>query len=153
MKINISGYEVLIDDEDFEKVNSVGKWHKKNENGKIYFVHTVSKTYKMIYLHRLICPPAEGLYVDHINGDTADNRKCNLRTVTHSENMKNQKKNALNTSGYKGVTFNKEMKKWRARITSNGKRYFLGDYSTPEEAHNAYCKAVKEYHGEFGRVS
>ena len=153
MEIKISGYDVIIDDDDFEKVISAGKWHKKNENGKIYFVHTISKSFKMLYLHRLICPPEKGLFVDHINGNTLDNRKCNLRVCTHAENMKNQKRNSLNTSGYKGVSFNRQYQKWKASITTDGVRYFLGYFPNPETAYAEYCKAAEKYHGKFSRVN
>ena len=83
--------------------------------------------------------------IDHINGNKSDNRLENLRLVDESGNSQNiRKPNKRNKSGYLGVTF--FQKKWRASITVNGKTVWLGDYSTPEEAHQVYVKAKREYH-------
>jgi len=89
--------------------------------------------------------------VDHINGNPSDNRACNLRIGTHSENLRNRGAQANNKSGYKGVAFRKDTKKWTARITVNSHTVNLGCFSTPELAHMAYCKAAAELHGEFAR--
>lgn len=65
----------------------------------------------------------------------------------------NTGKRADNTSGYKGVTWDKREQKWRARIGKEGKRKHLGYFDTAEEAHEAYKNAAPEYHGEFARVA
>jgi hypothetical protein len=93
------------------------------------------------------------LHIDHINGNTLDNRKANLRICTRAENNCNIKRRKNNTSGYKGVSFDKRKKKWSAYISKNYKHYFLGYFVTPEEAYIAYCKASKKYHGEYGRIA
>lgn len=87
--------------------------------------------------------------IDHINGRRDDNRLCNLRLATRSENTRNAKRRSDNTSGFKGVGFHKAQGKWRARIKIDGRRKDLGRFDTPEEAHAAYCKAAAELHGEF----
>lgn len=87
--------------------------------------------------------------VDHINGDGHDNRWCNLRPATLSQNMHNMRKNSNNKSGYKGVSWHKASRKWVAQIGLNGKRLYLGGYDTPELAYEAFCEAADKYHGEF----
>lgn len=84
-------------------------------------------------------------FIDHINGIKSDNRICNIRDVTRSENMQNinrpQGKNA-----YLGVHLRKKNSKYQAKIGINGKQINLGDFSTAEEARNAYLDAKKIYH-------
>ena len=92
------------------------------------------------------------MVVDHINGDTLDNRKCNLRICTQADNIKNRKKDIDNSSGYKGVNWSKSNKKYLARICVNKKIIYLGYHATAELAYSAYCEASKKYHGEYGRL-
>lgn len=87
--------------------------------------------------------------IDHINKDKLDNRIENLRISTYSENSYNKNKLSNNTSGYKGVDFNKSSGAWSSRISIDGIRYHLGLYSTAKEAGDAYDRASMKYHGEF----
>ena len=91
----------------------------------------------------------EGMEVDHINGNSLDNRKSNLRICTHKENVRNQKLSAANTSGYRGVSWNKASKKWEAYIKVNQKRIYLGKFVDILDAARAYAKKAKECFGEF----
>jgi hypothetical protein len=156
MVVSIAGYNVLIDDEDYLRFVENGPWYiDKNKKG-LYVRHNALRQYKYqraILLHRLIINASQEVEIDHINGNTLDNRKCNLRICTHSENAKNRKRNENNTSGYKGVGFLKHNRKWRSRIRVNGKKIYLGCFNTAEEAHRAYCEASKKYHGEYGRMA
>ena len=93
----------------------------------------------------------QGEIVDHINGNSLDNRRSNLRLATHQQNIHNQRRNSRNTSGYKGVSYARRMNKWLAKIKINGKCKSLGYYVTPEEAFAAYCAAAKEAFGDFAR--
>ncbi len=102
-------------------------------------------------LARLITGALPGMIVDHINGDTLDNRRANLRVCTMAQNVRNRKKPRTNTSGYKGVHWMPRHKKWMAKITCAGKHIFLGLFDDPAEAHAAYCAAAKKYHGDFAR--
>jgi hypothetical protein len=90
--------------------------------------------------------------IDHKNLDPGDNRWCNLREATRSENGYNQNKHKTNTSGYKGVYYHKVKRKWVAIITVNGKRIHLNQWNTKEEAHAAYCEAAEKYHKDFARI-
>jgi len=87
--------------------------------------------------------------VDHINGDRTDNRICNLRLSTRSENLRNKKKFPRNTSGYVGVSFFKERNNWNAKIGVNGKYINLGYFKTKEDAAKARAKAELKYWGEY----
>jgi hypothetical protein len=83
--------------------------------------------------------------IDHINGNKADNRIDNLRDVFAGGNSQNVRKpNKRNKSGFMGVIWFQN--KWRASMSVNGKSKWLGDYSTPEEAHQVYLEAKRKYH-------
>lgn len=88
--------------------------------------------------------------IDHINGDKADNRICNLRDATEEMNMQNEIRARKNsTSGLMGVRFRPERKRWIATIKVNGKPKRLGSFATPEEAHNAYLEGKRFHHKGF----
>lgn len=89
--------------------------------------------------------------IDHINGIRTDNRWCNLREATRSENSVNAGPMKNNALGIRGVCLFKQGKyiRYTAEICMNGKRRRLGYFSTPEEAEAAYRKAADEMHGEF----
>lgn len=94
------------------------------------------------------------LLVDHISRDRHDDRIENLRLATESENRRSSGMFKTNTSGYKGVTFEKTTGRWKAYIYLNNKRKHLGHFPTKEEAAAAYQQAAAEMHGEFaGAVS
>lgn len=80
-----------------------------------------------------------------------DNRFANLREATRSENARNMGLYSTNTSGFKGVTWDKSRGKWLAHIKIHGHTIHLGRHKTPKEAHDAYCKGAEKYHGEFAR--
>jgi len=112
---------------------------------------------KYVLLHRLIMARVVGRELsrheltDHINMDTFNNSRSNLRLATHQQNQYNVPKRKDNTSGYKGVTYVKRLNKWGASIKANGKAVNLGYFETPEEAHAKYCEKAKELHGEYFR--
>lgn len=89
--------------------------------------------------------------VDHANGNCSDDRWENLRLATASQNVFNSGVFAHNTSGYRGVYFSKQAKKWHARITYQRKTIHLGFYDNLEDAGAAFANAAKKYFGEFAR--
>jgi len=112
----------------------------------------VGINYKSYRAHRLIFLMHKGYLpktIDHINGDKLDNRIENLRAATVGQNQHNRKTNANNTSGYKGVSWNKARKKWITGIKLEGKRIHLGYFDNVEEAAEAVRKAREELHGDF----
>lgn len=111
---------------------------------------------KLYKVHRLVFLYTNGEWpdhVDHINGDRSDNRWCNLRSVTRSENMKNRAIGSNNTSGVMGVTWCEQFGKWRVRINVNGDRMSLGLYSSFEDAVTARLGAERllGYHENHGK--
>lgn len=90
--------------------------------------------------------------IDHRDGNSMNNRWANLRLSTVSSNAANRKRYRSNTSGYKGVSFHRRMRRWTAYITKDGRRYTLGCFDTAEAAHEAYAAAARELFGEFART-
>ena len=94
------------------------------------------------------------LIIDHKNGDGRDNRVANLRLATYAQNSQNRKKVSKKCgSKYKGVTFSKKLKKWRAQICFNGIKKHLGYYEDEVAAAKAYDCAALKYHGEFAKLN
>ena len=144
------GSHSLVDDDDYDLI-SCRRWYRI-KNGYAVSPSKPSDERKKrcyCYMHRLIMNAPKGLQVDHINGDKLDNRRVNLRLVNNSQNHGNRGKQANNSSGYKGVFYHKKAKKWTARIGLKRKYKYLGLFSDPKDAYEAYLKAAKELHGEF----
>lgn len=104
-------------------------------------------------LHRLIMGAKPGEQVDHINGNRMDYRKLNLRICTALENACNRRICANNTSGYKGVYWKSDHKKWEAYITREGARRHIGYFDSAIDAAFAYNEAAIKLHGEFARLN
>jgi len=135
------GKETIVDDDDFFKYGK-SKWCASWNGSKWY------ATSKNGFLHRLILRVPAGFVVDHINGDTLDNRKSNLRICTQQQNSFNSRsKNPI--SGYKGVYKNK--KKWHSQLMIDGKHIVGGSFASPLEAAQSYDKLAEKYFGEFAK--
>jgi len=134
-------------------------WNNKysgKESGIInnYGYRSLCVCYRRFLAHRLAWFITHGDWperLDHINGDKDDNRIANLRIADKYQNAQNAMIKPNNKSGYKGVS--KSKNRWTAIIQSRGKVHYLGLFLTPEEAHQAYCKAAKELHGEFACIA
>lgn len=109
-------------------------------DGKDYFVHRLIFLWHHGYLPKVI---------DHINGNPMDNRIDNLREATQSNNMMNAKIFNTNTSGIKGVSFDKRTQSWAAYVWKNYARIWLGRFPTIEQAKQAVQEARIKYHKEF----
>lgn len=139
--------EILIDDEDAHIIEAgCYIWSEPRRTALYVYLGRNRKQFK---LHRLIMNAKPGEVIDHVNGNTLDNRKCNLRITTQSGNNKNAKKrrNAI-TSKYKGVHKN-SYGKWKAQIQKDKKKYSLGTHNTELEAAQAYNKAAIKMFGEY----
>jgi hypothetical protein len=159
MTIILDGFEVLIDEEDLALVSQY-RWYinKSKIPRKNHRYFRTQQLYNpkpyIILLHRLImgCVCNDGLFIDHINCNPFDCRKENLRICTPQQSAKNCRKYSTNTSGYKGVCWNRKRVMWEAQISVNNKHIHLGFFKSRLTAYAAYCEASKKYHKEFGRI-
>ncbi len=126
---------------------------RRGGSGKRYLLCTLPcGTY---YAHRLVWVYHHGYHpvmLDHVNGNTEDNRIENLRECTTAQNNYNSRRKSNNRSGFKGVTYTPRMRlKWCAKIGVAGSTVALGQFGTPEEAAAAYAKGAARYAAEFAR--
>lgn len=154
MEIDLCGHKVLIDDEDFELV-SKHSWSLDKDKYLRTSQRLSNNRFVGTSMHRLImgCTNNDGKFVDHRNGNVHDNRRCNLRICTASENMRNSKRPKNNKSGVKGVYWNKKAQKWRAYIMVDCKEIHLGYFSDIDDAKKVHDEAAIKYHGEFARLN
>ena len=140
------GQVAMVDDEDYEMLMNFS-WHTRTGNSynKPYVVARIPKSANIgageVLMHRLIMLPNEWMEVDHIDGNTFNNQKLNLRIVNHRENAHNLQ--CYKTSRFPGVDFHKATNKWRATIRINGKKHHLGLFEDEEEAFLVYKDACE----------
>ena len=149
------GLFVKVDDEDYKKF-AIFRWHAQVYNRhKGHYRASRYDGKRFVYLYREILKAPKGKYIDHINGDTLDDRKRNLRFCTLSQNNMNQiTQKRKKASKYKGVSLNKnKYKKWRAYIKINQKQIWLGNFYKEKNAALAYDKKAKELFGEFAKLN
>lgn len=148
-------------DADVAKMRWYSHFSKSYAGGGRYIacVHAktdpITKKRPIILLHRLILERVIGRSLDslelcdHIDGDTLNNTRENLRIANKSQNNSNTGKRKTNKSGYKGVYRHYKNNRWVAEICFNGKAEYLGSFLTPEEAYEAYCNRGRQLHGPF----
>lgn len=129
----------LIDEEDYNKIKDYC-WSLSKAG------YAVAREGK--FLHKMFCPNTKG-FTDHINGNTLDNRKCNLRPASVLENNRNHKVRKDNSSGVSGVVWLNASQKWSAVIYLNQRTTRLGSYTNINDAIKARLRAEKKYFGEF----
>lgn len=157
--------KMLIDDEDYNLIKSFcinpieGKLTTGSRSPYAITRKSINKKRKQFYIHRLVMGVLDNpsIHIDHINGNTIDNRKCNLRIVTGSQNMKNRKSSIGGTSKFLGVYYcsNKRgSKNWRVMIKpTNDTNIHLGYYYDEELGGYAYNIAAKVIHGEYANLN
>jgi hypothetical protein len=143
------GRFTLIDTQDFERVNRTA-WHL-HSNG---YAGGSPIGKKRALLHRFILQLKPGQQADHANGNRLDNRRCNLRISTQSQNLANKEKYLkTGTSKFKGVSYDKVNNKWTAASQLDGKHKHLGRFYTQTEAAIAYDNFARKTWGEFARTN
>jgi len=134
----------IIDVEDVEKVKGY-KWHLQHG-----YVSTYQKSGDISIQHIILgIKPDRKRMVDHRDRNKLNNRKFNFRVCTNTENTRNRTKPKTNTSGYKGIFWRKERKRWVVRISANKKEIYIGYFKDKIEAAMAYNRAAIKHHGEF----
>jgi len=153
------GVSTIVDDSDHEFLSRWAWYAMPNGSGKFYAVRSArlsdgrlrGEPQKLIFMHRILAATPEGLVTDHINGDSLDNRRDNLRAVTHTHNMWNRAARADRRSRFKGVTFDKRRGKWAAVIQVNNSPIFLGRFQSEEAAGAAYARRAALEFGQYNR--
>lgn len=142
---------VDIEDTDLDQY----KWHLGGDGYARRGASVSSSGPHIIRMHRVILerklnrPLLRNEECDHRDGNRLDNRRCNLRLATHQQNQQNQKRRGDNTSGFRGVSFDRSRNKWAAEIQGR----FLGRFDTPDAAARVYETAAGRVYGEFRRRS
>ena len=148
----------IVDPEDYERLSKYEWEARRARNSPFYaarqVVNTSTRKYTVIFMHRQIIEVGDGLFADHINHNSVDNRKANLRPATQTQNNRNRRKfSGQSNSKYKGVYWKKHIKKWVAQIGVNKKVIHLGCFKKEIDAAKAYDKGAKKYHGEFASLN
>lgn len=144
------GKMAIVDSEDYDRLLTY-KWHFYDGYARRSQWVSGDRTSKGIYMHHEILgvTPGGKFVVDHINGNSLDNRKENLRVVTQQQNLFNSRPHRKALSKYKGVSWHKPRGKWRAKIMLNGRSHHIGYFCTEIDAALAYNEYAQKMFGEY----
>jgi len=148
------GKVALVDDADFEWL-SQWKWYARKNIKKSttwYAVRQVTVAagkQTTVQMHRVITGVPPGAEIDHHDTNGLNNQRFNLRPATHSQNQHNQRKRLGCSSKFKGVSWDKNARKWKAYITIDGRIHHIGLFESEDDAAAAYDAAALEHFGEF----
>lgn len=149
---------VLIDDEDYDKIKG-HVWrllHQKDGDTEYVQTNIIKKhPTKTMRMHIMIMGRKEGMVIDHIDGNGLNNQKANLRFCTQGRNTQNSRMQKSNTTGYKGVYFQKKKlnRPYWSYLWVNKKRITGGYFKTAQEAAAKYNELAIKHHGEFARLN
>lgn len=152
------GKVALVDDEDFVFL-SQWKWFAVNTRGHWYACRKQkspagSRTrQRTLGMHQLLLKACGEKFGDHKDGNGLNNQKSNLRPATNQQNLFNQRLGKRNCSGFKGVSWCKHTRKWRAMIGKDGKIHYLGQFADRIAAAKAYDRAAVELFGDFAKTN
>lgn len=150
------GKVARVDDADYEDL-SQHNWYAGRIRRRWYALRNGSRTLgprRIVKMHHEVAGrPPDGLETDHVNGDGLDNRRANLRFVTHAQNMANALPLLGCSSRFKGVYWDKRDRRWVARIKSGGKSRRLGCFTNEKQAAHAYDAAAIAQWGEYARLN
>ena len=148
------GHVAIVDACNVHIVNS-WNWHAVKSLNTVYARRTDrSCGFPVnVYMHRVILGDPDKFCIDHIDSNGLNNLTSNIRKVEHYQNIINSRFRADNSSGFRGVSFDKSKGKWVARITTKGRVLNIGRFASAEDAALAYEKKSLELHKEFRRLS
>ena len=138
----------IVDAADYEELSKY-KWCASNKRGTVYAIRRTQQG-RTVYMHREIMRASKGSVVDHIDHNTLNNRRCNLRVCTQEQNYANMGPHG-GASGYVGVY--PRGKRWEAGITWRGEHFYLGRYDDPVEAAKARDRKAYELHGPYAYLN
>lgn len=144
LELTLSDGSVALVDDDAPEYVLARLW-RRNPQG--YAVRTENR--RTVFMHRIIIGALDGLFVDHVNGDTLDNRRSNLRLATKSQNGANSRKRVRTMSRFKGVIWNRRFSSWSVQIKHEGRATVVGPFPSQEQAAIAYDDLARKLHGEF----
>lgn len=144
------GKVALVDDADYEWLVQ-WKWYARKGRRTWYAIRGINK--KHLSMHRELLGATTGSVVDHKDGNGLNNQRDNIRLATYTQNRANSPKSRVNTSGYKGVIWQKRGSRWRCVIYWQRRNIHIGMFSDKIEAAKAYDEAAKKYHGEFASLN
>lgn len=149
------GYVALVDDEDYAGASAFNWCVEIRDGGARYYARRRTRTWEtcvagQITLHQWLTGWPR---TDHINGNGLDNRRANLRPVTNTQNSANRRRGRNNTSGFKGVSWRKDIQCWTAYIRGNGQASHLGMFDNAEAAARAYDAAALTLWGEYASLN
>ena len=138
----------MVDDEDYGFLNQFF-WQVDREG----IIKTRSKENGHVLLTHLLMKPPKGFEIDHKDRNRLNNQKSNLRFATSAQNKMNRGPRKDCKSGYKGVSWHKQRKKWTTRIKIKNKYLFLGLFEDIKQAAFVYNNAAKKYFREFAYLN
>jgi hypothetical protein len=146
------GLFAAVDDSDYDHLQEY-KWFATKGRNKFYAGRCVWRNRRSItiLMHREILRPKPNEQIDHADGNPLNNQKSNLRVATPAQNNANRGKTRSNTSGYKGVFWDKTRDRWYAQINVSRKHLFLGRYKSLDLAAAAYQDAALLHYGDFAQ--
>jgi len=145
------GKFALVDAEDYYRLARY-KWCSSTCGAKTFYA-LANWNRKRVMIHRVIMDAPDHLFVDHIDHNGLNNTKANLRLCTLAQNMRNTRPIKGTSSKYKGVSWNKDAKKWRTVIRLNTKSQHIGHFENEIDAAKAYDKKAAELFGEFAHLN
>lgn len=123
------------------------KWRAYNFKSTFY---AVTGSTEILYMHRMVCGFPDGMDVDHLDANGLNNTRENLVPMSHSLNVRRAIGNRKNTSGFRGVCWDKGKGKWKSYMQLNGRLFNIGRHDTAVEAALAYDRESIRLFGEFG---
>jgi hypothetical protein len=143
------GYHTKVDDGDYEWL-SQWSWYAVTDTPDHIYACNHTMRSNPVRMHRLIMGVVDAGYdvkVDHLNHDTLDNQRHNLKLTTHAGNLQNRRgANSNSTTGVRGVSYSRQQRKYHAYVRSDYVRYHLGSFDTLEEAALAAADGRRRHH-------